>query len=251
MSQLFQTAIDRKSEPPCSKEGQTKQGASCSKLRKIRGNELLQAALDQWGSQLLQAAEDQRERAAPSCAWPVREPAASSCGSSETVPVAPSYGRPVRATLAVFKLPVKMLKHKLRKTTEIMNFSKRQSEKKKSKEKAGGSRHPTDFVRYPCTCACQAVFIDGTVYGLCGLCWEWSCCCLWYFFFVLCWLLFWELSWWSLSDHAADFPLYCTCDLSAIVLLMLIVSYSGISLPLTLSVLATLLEIAMVNMFQC
>jgi hypothetical protein len=30
-----------------------------------------------------------------------------------------------------------MLKHKLRKTTEIMNFSKRQTDKKKSKEKAG------------------------------------------------------------------------------------------------------------------
>ncbi len=32
---------------------------------------------------------------------------------------------------------VRMLKHKLRKTTEIMNFSKRQTDKKKSKEKAG------------------------------------------------------------------------------------------------------------------
>jgi hypothetical protein len=32
---------------------------------------------------------------------------------------------------------VRMLKHKLRKTTEIMNFSKRQTDKKKAKEKAG------------------------------------------------------------------------------------------------------------------
>jgi hypothetical protein len=31
----------------------------------------------------------------------------------------------------------RMLKHKLRKTTEIMNFSKRQTDKKKAKEKAG------------------------------------------------------------------------------------------------------------------